>query len=59
LGSKQVSPNLIPERVPDPGFDIVSYFRHVISGSLTFVFLIHTWQDQSLAFSVNAHHNRS
>ena len=42
LGSKQVSPNLIPERVSDPGFDIVSYFRHVISGSLAFVFLILT-----------------
>jgi hypothetical protein len=42
LGSKQVSPNLIPEHVPDPGFDIVSYFRHVISGSLAFVFLIRT-----------------
>ena len=42
LDSKQVSPNLIPERIPDPGFDIVSNFRHVISGSLAFVFLIHT-----------------
>ena len=40
--SKQVSSNLIPERIPDPGFDIVSYFRHVFSGSLAFVFPIHT-----------------
>jgi len=42
LDSKQVSPNLIPEHVPDPGFDIISDFRHVISGLLAFVFLIYT-----------------
>jgi len=42
LDSKQVSSNLIPEYVPDPGFDIVSNFRHVVSGLLAFVFLIHT-----------------
>jgi hypothetical protein len=42
LDSKQVSSNLIPEHIPDPGFDIVSDFRHVFSGSLAFVFLIHT-----------------
>jgi hypothetical protein len=42
LDSKQVSSNLIPERIPSPGFDIISDFRHVISGLLAFVFLIHT-----------------
>jgi len=42
LGSKQVSSNLIPKRIPGPGFDIISDFRHVISGLLAFVFLIHT-----------------
>jgi hypothetical protein len=42
LDSKQVSSNLIPEHIPDPGFDIISDFRHVISGLLAFVFLIHT-----------------
>ena len=42
LDSRQVSSNLIPEHVPDSGFDIIFTFRHVISGSLAFVFLIHT-----------------
>jgi hypothetical protein len=42
LDSKQVSSNLIREHVPDSGFDIVSNFRYVVSGSLAFVFLIHT-----------------
>ena len=42
LDSRQVSSNPIPERLPDPGFDIIFTFRHVISGSLAFVFLIHT-----------------
>ena len=42
LDSKQVSSNLIPEHIPGPGFDIISDFRHVISGLLAFVFLIHT-----------------
>ena len=30
-------PTLSRDRIPDPGFDIVCYFRHVISGSLAFV----------------------
>jgi hypothetical protein len=42
LDSKQVPSNLIPERVLDPGFDIVSNFRHVVSGLLAFVFPTHT-----------------
>ena len=39
LASKQVPSSLIPERIPYPGFDIVSHFRHVVSGSLAFAFL--------------------
>ena len=42
LDSKQVPSSLVPERVPYPGFDIVSNFRHVVSGLLAFAFLIPT-----------------
>jgi hypothetical protein len=49
--SKQVPSNLVPEHVPSSGFDIVSDFRHVLSGSLAFVFLTHTWQTHGSAFS--------
>ena len=33
-----------------PGFDVIHYFRHFNSGSLAFVFLIHTWQGGALPF---------
>ncbi len=35
-----------------PSFDVGLRFRHVISGSLAFVFLFPTWRDLSRTFSV-------
>ena len=37
----------------------IQQFRHLISGSLTLVFLIHTWPQSLLRLSLNAHHNGS
>jgi hypothetical protein len=34
-----VPSSLFPECIPYPGFDIVSHFRHVVSGLLAFAFL--------------------
>jgi hypothetical protein len=38
VGSKQVSPTLIPEQPILPGFDITFGFRRFINGSLALVF---------------------
>jgi hypothetical protein len=50
LGSKQVSPRLIPKTRSALGSDVICYFRHFSSGSLTLVFLVHTWRAHGAPF---------
>jgi len=48
-GSKQVTPTLIPKQLLNPGFDVINAFRHVVSGSLTFVSSAHNYRGHKAA----------